>query len=141
MATAWTKDSHFAADDSGGTLRTLTSYVTSVDGIPSPFEALDKTTFGAAARRVEAGLEGGTFTANFVWDNTATTGPDAVLAGARGKVGSVEFGPAGGTPTATTPVYRVEALLTDYRITGNVGQLIAASATWATDGAWTRAVA
>lgn len=141
MATAWSKDAVLKVDDSGGTLRTLTTYALAVDGLPGAFDELDKTTFGETGHRVEAGLANGEFTVEILWDNTVTTGPDVVLSGARGKVGTFEYGPAGGTPSATTPVYKGEALCRNFAITGRVGELTRGRAEFKVDGVVTRAVA
>lgn len=133
MSTAWSKDATVSVDDSGGTLRALTVYALSVDGLPGAFDELDNTVFGDTGHGVEAGLENGEFTLEILWDNTVTTGPDVVLSGARGKVGTFEY-----KPSTATIKYSGEALCRNYTITGRVGELTRARAEFKVDGVVTR---
>ena len=65
------------------------------------------------------------------FDDTATTGPDAVLSGIVGKVGTYQVGKPG------SRVFSGEALCVSYAITGRVGDTISYQARFRKDGATT----
>lgn len=84
--------------DSGGTLRDLSSYVDTVTGLGKEVDALDVTSFADTAEKIIAGIEKSQeWTLSGHFDDTATTGPDAVLAPLVGTAGSLEFYPIGTT--------------------------------------------
>ena len=100
MAKAHGKDAVFKVDDSGGTLRDISAYLVSLDGLPGTPELHDVTgAGGSSGRSFIRGLENVTFTARLVWDDTATTGSWTVASGLRttSATASFEFGPEGGT--------------------------------------------
>jgi hypothetical protein len=140
MAYKWSKDAVIECDDSGGTVRDLSQYCDGTD-MEKAFDELDTTGFGDSSQEVIAGLQKGSFSIKFKWDDTATTGPDAVLAGAAGLVGTVSFYPAGTPAGATKPKYSAEALLKSFKITGQIGSLTMGQADYVVSGGITRAVA
>ena len=82
-------------DDSGGTLRDLSAYVEWVSPVGVLVEAIDVTVFTDIEQRTLAGVERAQeFTIEGLFDDTASTGPDAVLSGIVGKVGSYQVGTA-----------------------------------------------
>lgn len=88
----------------------------------------DVTTFGKAAKVYASGLKDGTGTIQGIYDNTASTGPGAVL---RPLVGGAAVtlvyrpeGTGSGKPEA-----EVDVLVTAYEETAPVGDMISFSAT------------
>lgn len=140
MAFKWSKDSVIECDDSGGVVRDLSQYCEGTD-MEKAFDELDTTGFGDSAQEVIAGLQKGSFSVKFKWDDTVTTGPDAVLGPASGLIGTVSFYPAGSPAGAAKPKYSAEALLKGFRITGQVGNLTMGQADYVASGGITRAVA
>lgn len=88
----------------------------------------DVTTFGKGSKVYAAGLKDGTGTISGIYDNTALTGPGAVLRPLCGAA-AVELvympeGDATGKPTAT-----VDVLVTAYEETAPVADMVTWSAT------------
>ena len=130
-----------AVDNSSGTPVTMTNYVTSIGNIGVEALLQESTAFGDAwveqlstgMRRMEPIVLGGLF------ENTATTGPDAVF-------NDIASGPAdtGSTRTGTSPwggsnTTSVEAILTAYSRTPTRGELTAYEVTLTPTGAVTEA--
>jgi len=99
MSKFTSKVSKFLLDDTGGTQRDLSSYLTELSGLPGERELLQQTAIGAGGRERDPGLENGIFRIAGFFDNTATSGPDAVLGPLRTHTSAVDFeyGPAGST--------------------------------------------
>lgn len=98
-------------------------------------ETADITAFGDDDRAYIAGLEGATITASGTYDNTASTGSDAVLHGAfDGSQVAWAYSPDAGTVT-----YSGNAFITNYTITAPVGDKVSWSATLVVTGAVARA--
>ena len=88
--------SHIEIDDAGGTPRDLSRYVDEIEPLGKEATFLDVTGLNDAASRVIAGIEQAQdFTLRGAFDDTATSGSDAVLSGIVGKIGTVSYGPAG----------------------------------------------
>lgn len=127
----------FKLDDSGGTLRDLSSYLTSID-FPQDVDIPDTTTFGNTTRQRDVvGLIDNKVSLQGFWDPTSTTGPDAVLASLVGaaNTASVEYGPAGSTGGYVKRT--AEARLTSYKVTSGVDGVCSFSADLVIDGAVT----
>lgn len=134
MAFTHGKDVAFKLDDSGGTLRTLSTYTDSVSGLPAARELADVTAFGAGGTKWIPGLQNVTFTASGHFDSTTTTGPHAVLNSLRTTTAtaSFEYGPEG----ADTGDVKLsgECWLTEYTVDANVREKVSWSATFQVDG-------
>ena len=128
----------FLINDTGATERNLSTYITSIDGLPGARDGLDSTTLGATGHTYHPSLQNGRFTIELVWDDTATTGPDAVLGPLRTHTAAVTFkyGPKGST--GGFPRYTGSVLVTDYTITSRIGSLVLARAEFVVSGAVTR---
>ena len=88
---------HIEVDDAGGTVRDLSAYVEEIEPLGEGVEYLDVTGLSDAAQRVVAGPRvSQEFLLRGLFDDTADTGPDAVLSGIVGLIGTVSYGPAGG---------------------------------------------
>jgi len=80
----------------GGALTAFTSYVDSMDAFGKEVDQLDVTHFDDAAERVIAGIElASEIGLRGAFDDTATTGPDAIFATAVGTNLTFEYNPVG----------------------------------------------
>jgi hypothetical protein len=115
----------------------LSAYVDTVDGLPPDMATDDVTTFGVTGRKHAATLTDGTFTFGGPFDDTATTGPDAVLAPLQAAGTSVAFvyGPAG----SATGARRVtgNCIVTQYKPSSKVGSVVRFTATAQINGSVT----
>ncbi|GAB3117824.1 hypothetical protein GCM10027160_28950 [Streptomyces calidiresistens] len=129
------KNSYFAIQDSGESLRDLSPYTDNISGLPGAVQLSEVTAFGDEGTRHIPGLENTTFSVNGHFNTTATTGPHAVLSSIRrGENGPYPFsyGPAGqGTGR---PELSGEAWCTGYNITGAVADKISFTAEFQVDG-------
>ena len=123
------KVSKFLIDDTGGTQRDLSAYITEVRGLPGRRALNEATALGDSGARFIPGLEDVTIRLNGLFDNTATSGPDAVLGPLRTHTSAVDFeyGPEG---SATGDVkYSGTCWAVSYDIRSRVGSLVEWSAT------------
>lgn len=127
------KSAVFKVDDSGGTLRDLSSYLEEVS-FPRSVETAETTTFGNNAKTYITGLSDATISITGLFDATA----DGYLAGVIGASAtlSFEYGPAGST--AGNVKYSGECILTSYEVSAPVGDKVSASAEFQVSGAITR---
>jgi hypothetical protein len=128
------KNTVFKLDDSGGTLRTLTSYVDSVSGLPGARKLSEVTAFGDSGEKNIPGLQSVKFTIKGHFDSTATTGPIVVLNGLRTATAtaSFEYGPEGSTTGNIK--YLGEAWLEDFSVDATVKEKVSFSASFMVDG-------
>lgn len=132
MATANSKNSKLSINGTD-----LSAYVDSVDGLPPDYETDDVTTFGVAGHKYATTLTNGTFTFGGPYDDTASTGPDAVLAAAYAAGAAVAFiyGPAGSASGARR--FTGSCIITQYKPTAAVGGVVRYTATAQVTGAVT----
>ena len=89
-------NSYVEVDDAAGTPRNLSAYVDEIAPLGVAVSFLDVTGLNDTAQRVISGVEvGQEFLLKGVFDDTVTSGPDVVLAGIVGKIGTISYGPAG----------------------------------------------
>jgi hypothetical protein len=104
----------------------MTAYSTSVE-FERTADSHDVTTFGATAHAYQAGLTDGTATLEGIYDNTASTGPQAVLRPLVGAAAvALVYRPEGtgtGRPTST-----VNVIVTSYKESSPVADMITFSA-------------
>lgn len=138
MAFTHGKDAVFSVDDSGGTLRTISSYVDNVSGLPSARNLSEVTAFGDEGTKSIPGLQNATFSISGHYDSTATTGPDAVLSSllTATATASFEYGPEGSANGAIK--YSGECWMTNYSVDAPVGDKVSFSAEFQVDGTVTR---
>lgn len=106
-------------DDALGTLRDLSAYVDTISALGKEVQELDVTSFADTAERVIAGIETAQeFTISGHFDDTGTTGPDAVLAPRVGTLGTWEWYPIG--TTSGRRKFSGESLCKSYKIGGEV---------------------
>jgi hypothetical protein len=137
MAFVHGKNSVFKLDDSAGTLRTLTSYVDNVSGLPGGRALSSVTAFGDAGEKSIPGIPNVAFSIAGSFDSTATTGPNAVLNGLRTATATAtfEYGPEGATTGNVK--FTGECWLTDYKVDAAVGNKVPYTADFQVDGAVT----
>jgi hypothetical protein len=131
----------FQVQDSGGTERDLSPTLREVN-FPRTLDTVETTAFTQAATPAKTyvvGFVDSTFTVSGMFDATATTGPDLVLNGIYGMATERTFtyGPEGSASGRVK--YTGTLFLTNYEITGGVGDMVGFSATFQITGAVTRA--
>lgn len=135
MAFVHGKSAVFKLDDSGGTLRDLSSYLDDLS-FPRDIETAETTTFGVAgsAKTYITGLSDATISISGKFDATA----DGYLAGVIGQSAtlSFEYGPAGST--GGNVKYTGECIMTSYEVSASVGDVVTASADFQVTGQITR---
>ena len=92
------KDLYFALDNQSGTLKDISAYVRSVDGLPGEVELQDVTAGGASGYSNVPGLERAEITIECVFDDASDSAYDVVKDFmSDSSTRSFEFGPAGNT--------------------------------------------
>lgn len=129
----------FKIDNAAGTITALTAYVDSVD-FDNSVDMGETTTAGAEDKTFVSGQAEHDLSISGKWDDTATTGPDAILFSLIGleTSSSFEFGPAGST--AGKVKYLGECFLTGYKPSTPVGGVVTFTADFKITGAVTRTV-
>lgn len=127
----------FKIDNAAGSLQVLSAYVDSVD-LDSKVDMGDTTTAGAEDKTFVSGAAEHGLSISGKWDDTASTGPDAILFGLVGleTSSSFEFGPGGST--TGKPKYLGECFLTGYTAKAPVGGVVTFTADFKITGAVTR---
>ena len=132
------KVSKFLIDDTGSVQRNLSSYITQVGGLPGTRDLNDVTALGDSGSRFVPGLQRVAIDLSGMFDDTATSGPDAVLGPLRTHTSAVDFeyGPEG---SATGDVkYSGTCWVVSYDLRSRVGWLVEWSATLQVEGTVTR---
>jgi hypothetical protein len=126
----------FKIDNSGGTLAVMTTFVDSVD-IDNSVDMGETTTAGAEDKTYVSGQAEHDLSISGKYDETATTGPNAVLFGLVGleTTSSFEFGPSGSV--SGKPKYLGECFLTGYKVAAPVGGVVTFTADFKVTGAVT----
>lgn len=129
----------FKIDNAAGTIQVLTAFVDSVD-LDNSVDMGETTTAGAEDKTFVSGQAEHDISISGKWDDTASTGPDAILFGLVGleTSSSFEFGPAGSA--AGKPKYLGECFLTGYKCAAPVGGVVTFTADFKITGAVTRTV-
>ena len=132
------KVSKFRIDDTGSVLRDLSAYITEVRGLPGARGLNEVTALGDSGAKYVAGLEDVAITLSGMFDNTSTSGPDAVLGPLRthGSAVDFEYGPEGAS--SGNVKYSGTCWVTSYALRSRVGDLVAWSAALQVDGTVTR---
>lgn len=127
-------NSYVEVDDAGGTPRDLSPYIDEIEPLGLEVSFLDVTGLNDTARRVIAGVQSGPeFALRGLFDDTAATGPDAVLSGIAGQIVTVSYGPAGNASGQRKVTG--EFLCLSYRIISKVNNQVRFEARFKPDGA------
>jgi len=120
-------------DNALGTRVDMTAYIDSIGALGKEMQSLDVTTFADAAERVIAGIESSQeFTISGAFDDTATTGPDAVFSARVGTLGTWEYYPIG--TALGSRKFSAEALCTAYRVKAEAKGRVEYEAVFKQDG-------
>jgi hypothetical protein len=116
----------------------LSAFLTDIS-LDESTDTAEVSTMGDQSKEYVEGLTGGTISLSGVWDDTATTGPDAVLDGLKGAgANAFIYGPSGND--AGMVRYGGSAILTSYARTTPIGGAVAFTAGFQITGAVTRDV-
>jgi len=138
MALFDSKTAKFLLDDTGATQRDLSAYITEVGGLPGSRALNEATALGDSGATFHPGLENVTISISGQYDDTATTGPEAVLGPLRTHTAAVDFeyGPKGSSSTFLK--YSGTCWVTEFTVDASVGSLVMWSASLQVEGVVTR---
>ena len=111
------KSTDFELDDTGGTSRSLSNVLTSVD-FPEIIETAETTAFGSTSKSYIVGLRDATISVSGLWDATV----DGYIIGTEPATRTFIFGPAG--TTSSNVKYTGECILTNYSVSNPVGDVV-----------------
>ncbi len=125
-------------DVSPGTLRDISPYIVSIDGLPGPREFADVTVLGDGGHKWNPTLENVSITLELLWSDDALVGSDTVLGPLRTHTSEVAFdyGPEG--KDSGDIKYSGNAWVEDYRILSRVGNMVTARCTLRVHGTVSR---
>ena len=132
------KVSKFSIDDTADLPRDLSAYLTEIRGLPGPRLLNEVTALGDSGAKFIPGLEDATVALSGIFDDTATTGPDAVLGPLRthGSAVDFEYGPEG---SGTGDVkYSGTCWVLSYELRSRVGNRVEWSAVVQVEGTVSR---
>lgn len=111
-------------DASPGTLRDISPYIVSIDGLPGPREFADVSVLGDGGHKWAPTLENVTISLELLWSDDALVGSDTVLGPLRTHTAQVAFdyGPEG--KVSGDIKYSGDAWVEDYRIVSRVGSMV-----------------
>ena len=111
----------------------MTSYIDTISALGREYMPLEVTTFADSAERFIAGIEvSQEVTIEGPFDDTATTGPDAVFSTLVGTINTIRFAPAG--TVAGRRQITGEFLFTSYRPNAAVKERLSYTLTAKLDG-------
>ena len=125
------KSTDFELDDTGGTSRSLSTVLTSVD-FPETIDTAETTAFGATSKSYIVGLRDATISVSGLWDATV----DGYIIGTEPATRTYIFGPAGST--GGNVKFTGECILTNYAVSNPVGDVVTFSIDLQCTGAQTR---
>jgi hypothetical protein len=136
MAIFDTKTSVFTITSSTASTENISSYITSIDGLPGRRELTDVTTFGSAGHRWNPSLENAEFTIDVLYSEDATVGTDTIFGPMRTSTTTRVFYYYPGISTGA--YYTGNCWLDDYPIVGKVGDSVRARVHCKVDNGITR---
>lgn len=128
MARSHGKNSYISVDTVN-----LTTYVDNID-VNKSKDVAETSAMGQNSKTYVTGLKEATITISGRWDDTATTGPDAVLAAAYADEDpvAIEYGPEGNS-TGEVKV-SASAICTSFNRTSSLGDVVAFTADFQVTG-------
>jgi hypothetical protein len=130
--------SRFLIDDTGGTQRDLSLYITEVSGLPGVRVLRELTGMSDSGAMFVPDVETSRIAVRGLFDDTASSGPYAILGPLRTHASAVDFeyGPEG---TASGDVkYSGTCWVRSYELRSRVGRLVAWVASMQVEGTVTR---
>ena len=136
MALFDSKDSIFQIND-GSSLRDISPYILSIDGLPGPKELVDVTALGASGRAWKPSLENVGISLELWWSDDANVGPDTVFRLIRALTAATawDYGPEG--KTTTKQKYSGTCWLKNFTIQTRIGDMVRARVELQVEGAVT----
>ena len=140
MALFDSKVAKFFLEDTGGTERDLSAYITEIGGLPGARALNEATALGDSGATFHPGLENVTISISGQFDDTGTTGPEAVLGPLRTHTAAVDFkyGPKGNTSGFLRYAGLTSASggcwVTEFTVDASVGSLVMWSASLQVEG-------
>ena len=121
MALFDSRSAYFSIND--GTERDLTAHITDITGLPGAAGLHDATTLGDTGTKDVDGLDDTTFSISGFYDDTVTTGPEAVIGALWSSRANATFryGPKGST--AGFLKYSGSIKVADFSMPAKVGSL------------------
>lgn len=114
----------------------LSAYITDIS-LEEPIDTAETTTMGQDAKTYVEGMSDATIAISGVWDDTAATGPDAILSGLKTTgANAFVYGPSGDTTGMVE--YTGNAILTNYARTTPVADVVSFTASFQVTGPVTR---
>ncbi len=114
------KSTDFELDDTGGTSRSLSNVLTSVD-FPETIDTAESTAFGSTSKSYLVGLRDATISVSGLWDATV----DGYIIGTEPASRTFIFGPAGST--GGNVKYTGECIVTSYSVSAPVADVVSFS--------------
>lgn len=139
MATFYpSKDAVFQITDTSSSLRDISPYIISIDGLPGSRELVESTALGATGREWQPGLENVTIVLELQWSDDANVGADTVLGPLSRHTAATafDFGPEG--KTSGDIKYSGSCWVRNYTILGRVGDIVKARCEIQVNGAVSR---
>ena len=138
MALFDSKVSVFNITDTGGSSRNLSTFITEIGGLPGARNLNEATALGDSGATFHPGLENVTISISGHFDDTATTGPEAVLGPLRTHTAATAFsyGPKGSTGGFLQ--YSGTQWVTEFTVESSVGSLVTWSSSLQVEGTVTR---
>lgn len=128
--------SHFFLANSTAASQDISSYITSIDGLPGKRDYSDVAVLGSVGHQWFPSLENAEFTIDVLYSEDATNGSDTVLGPMRtaSTTRAFVFWPS----TTTGKNYAGNCWLDDYSITSRVGSIVSARVHCKVDNGVTR---
>ena len=126
--------SRFFIHDARGAKRDLSPYLTSVSGLPGTRTLTEATSLSDSGRRFVPGLEDAVITLSGVFDDSRTSGPDAVLGALRTHRAAADFAYAPGGTAKGAVEYSGKCWVESYEVSSQAGGRVEFSARLKVDG-------
>ena len=129
----------FKITDTGATLRDVSPYITSIDGLPGPREINEATPLNQAGRKFHPSLQNVPFTLEVLWSDDALVGSDTVFGPLSRHTAATafEYYPEG----AAGVKYNGNCWIRNFTIVTRVGNILTARVECQVDGVVTRTAA
>lgn len=137
MAFSHGSKAKISVDNAAGTLTDISSYVSSI-GMPQSLDTASVDVMGSTSKQSVTGLSEGTVTLDGKFDPTLDALMDGIKYGlTAGGMITIRYDPQGNSATGL-PRYTMEAWLTSYEVSTDVGDAASWTATFSVTGAITR---
>jgi len=138
MAYFDSEKSVFQIDDTGSSLRDLSTYINDIGGLPGPRGLSEITALGDGGAKWIPTIENVQISLAGTYHDASTTGPDEVLGALRthSRANDFDYGPEGSSASSTK--YSGTCWVSTYEVQSRVGDAVRWSATLQVEGKVTR---